>query len=111
MHALAEDLVGLGDIRIGQLGGREFGFHEIGVRVSLPRLRMLLGSKLCLTRSRQRGDALRLRMKHIDRSPHFLVGPQQGCVAADRGEPLAQQRGLGVGAGGSAAQINPPPQS
>ena len=45
------NLADLGQARIGQLRGREFGFHEIGVRVSLPRLRMLFGSKLCRTRS------------------------------------------------------------
>ena len=51
MHAGAQDLVGFRDIGIGELGEAEFGFHAAGSRVSRPRLRMFLGSKLWRTRS------------------------------------------------------------
>src|SRR3954469_4572309 len=50
MHAGAQDLVGFRDIGIGQLGERKFGFHVADVRAIRPRLRMILGSKLCRTR-------------------------------------------------------------
>ena len=51
MHAGAQDLVGFGDIGIGELGEREFGFHVAAIRSIRPRLRMILGSKLWRTRS------------------------------------------------------------
>src|SRR5437588_4512357 len=51
MDAGAQDLVGFGDIGIGELGEREFGFHGATARNRRPRLRMFLGSKLRRTRS------------------------------------------------------------
>ena len=50
MHAGAQDLVGFGDIGIGELGEREFGFHVAAISSIRPRLRMILGSKLWRTR-------------------------------------------------------------
>ena len=49
MHAGAQDLVGFGDIGIGELGERNSVFMSLfrGIR---PRLRMILGSKLWRTR-------------------------------------------------------------
>ena len=50
MHAGAQDLVGYGDIGIGELREREFGFHVAATSSIRPRLRMILGSKLWRTR-------------------------------------------------------------
>src|SRR6201997_4854633 len=50
MHAGAQDLVGLRNIGIGELGKAELGLHAPS-RTSRPRLRMRLGSKLLRTRS------------------------------------------------------------
>src|SRR3954454_15486785 len=51
MHASTQDIVGFGDIGVGELGEAEFGFHGTTTRVNRPRLRMFLGSKLWRTRS------------------------------------------------------------
>src|SRR6185369_9911329 len=79
MHAGPQDLVGFGDIGIGQLGERKFGFHVALPRSIRPRLRMVLGSKLWRTRwlSAARPPACEWRT-----SPSGLVCPAPGTTEA-----------------------------
>ena len=96
MHAGAQDLVGFGDIGVGELGEREFGFHVAVLRSIRPRLRMILGSKLWRTRSLKAASAAGLRVEDIDIAPDLLGRPDQRRVAAHRLDALAHQGRLRV---------------
>ncbi len=78
---------------------------------SRPRLKIARGSKLALTRAPSARNARLLRLEHIDGAAHLIDGAQQRGVAAKGFSRFAQQRAWASVAGGSAAQIRPPPQS
>src|SRR4051812_33460777 len=109
MHAGAQDLVGFGDVGIGELRGAEFGFHAADLRLIRPRLRMFFGSKLWRTRSLK---AARPFACGWNTSTPFRPVSDAGSSVA--WPPAASTRGRSIPApasadGGNAAQINPPP--
>src|SRR6185295_9413872 len=111
MHAGPQDLVGFGDVGIGELGEREFGFHVALPRSIRPRLRMILGSKLWRTRwlSAARPPACGWKT-----STSRLVCSD--ALISEAWPPAASTRcrtrpANASGLGGNAAQIRPPPQS
>src|SRR3569623_626203 len=111
MHALAQDGVGFRDIRIGKLGERKFGLHGLSSRRMRPRLRIWRGSKLCLRRRLNAATpgacgwntSIAERMSFGARSS--MAWPP---AASARARTLPAWASA---AGGSAAQINRPPQS
>ena len=112
MHAGAQDLVGFGDIGIGELGEREFGFHVAVTRSIRPRLRMILGSKLWRTRWLSAATPPACGWKTSTLSPDLIGGADQRGMAAGGLDPLrGPTPACASGFGGSAAQIRPPPQS
>jgi hypothetical protein len=101
MHAGAQDLVGLADVRIGELGEGKFGLHGItgsGSYAHHPAaIENLFGVEARLDALAQRGNAGLLRMENVDRRADLIGAAQQHGVTANRFEALTQQRGMSIG--------------
>src|ERR1700722_11310 len=116
MHAGPQDLVGFGNIGIGELRQAEFGLHaadpeEAPGRAIRPRLRMPFGSKLRRTRSLKAatpslaGWNTSIWRLTSSAARSSMAWPPAEAVHCRTNAAWASGRG------GIAAQIRPPPQS
>ena len=96
MHAGAQDLVGLRDVRIGELGEGEGGLHRYTPAHIRPGLSTPFGSKLSLTRLVKRGERRVLRLEHRHRGADRGRRADQRRVAAVRADRAAHARGAAV---------------
>ena len=111
MHAGAQDLVGLRDIRIGELGEGEGGLHAQTPAYIRPGLSTPFGSKLSFTRRVKAASACVLRLEHRHRGADRGRRADQRRVAAAAATARARARRRRRPSAGSAAQIRPPAQS
>ena len=107
MHAFAQDLLRLRDMRIGELRGGEIGLHRSArIRAGVQDAARI---ERCLHRAgRARRGRRRLRLEHRDRR---AIGGER--APASRGRRRRARAAHGVAASGSSSrsQISPPPQS
>src|SRR4029077_7494392 len=111
MDAGAQDLVGFPDVGIGELGERELGLHAGVHRALQTRVRSVFGSKLCRTRSPSAASpaACGWNTSTFRRtSSPARISVAWPPAASTR---LRTAAACASGFSGTAAQINPPPQS